>query len=437
MQSNEKFYVFDKKRQINGNHGKGFYFGDINYATSYYGDNYIACYLKITKLFDMYAEYDINEIKRIYSDYYHLVEDFIKKESEISYNGKIQGFVFYNYIGNINTLLISAGYDGIKHDFVYVVFEPNQIKLADGTNKTFNGRSDDIRESLNITERTEWNGYKVGDVISGDKLLELSGGNAYGKKDKKYILIQEPLSNYDYTRQDIYDNDEGYEKEQDEYIEKFKLNFLKTPPIPEEDDGLHRIVVAKELGYKTILMWKEITNESYVNSDGEYIEDDDKPSNTIIGQRYDAPYGFKCMNCDIETFMMMMDKWYSGDEYEYLADEGDWKLYTYKTELFSSDKKDLYWHTDNILKINSKDRIICTKEGAKIWDIKIRKSNLTAEQEMQIRFYEKDSKYYADRFIKLDYTKEGNPLIYLKTMDTKGVYKIEIYPDGTFKHIEE
>jgi hypothetical protein len=37
-----------------------------------------------------------------------------------------------------------------------------------------------------------------------------------------------------------------------------KQNFDKLPPIPEEGDGLHRIVVAKELGHNTILMWKKI-----------------------------------------------------------------------------------------------------------------------------------------------------------------------------------
>lgn len=37
-----------------------------------------------------------------------------------------------------------------------------------------------------------------------------------------------------------------------------KDNFYKTPPIPQEGDGMHRIIAAKELGYKTILMWKQI-----------------------------------------------------------------------------------------------------------------------------------------------------------------------------------
>jgi hypothetical protein len=36
-----------------------------------------------------------------------------------------------------------------------------------------------------------------------------------------------------------------------------KKDFNETPPIPYTGDGLHRIVSAKELGYKTILMWKE------------------------------------------------------------------------------------------------------------------------------------------------------------------------------------
>jgi hypothetical protein len=41
-------------------------------------------------------------------------------------------------------------------------------------------------------------------------------------------------------------------------LESMKDNFDKTPPIPEEGDGMHRIIAAKELGYETILMWKQI-----------------------------------------------------------------------------------------------------------------------------------------------------------------------------------
>lgn len=119
---------------------------------------------------------------------------------------------------------------------------------------------DFLNESYSPTERTEYDGYRVGDIIVSDGSKPYTGGNVFPIKGEKYQLVQKDLSEFNYTRQDLYDNDEGYEEEQDKWIEEMKQNFLETPPIPEEDDGLHRIVAAKELGYNTILMWKLIKN---------------------------------------------------------------------------------------------------------------------------------------------------------------------------------
>ena len=118
-----------------------------------------------------------------------------------------------------------------------------------------------IREYLteNI-ERTTYSGYKIGDIIDGSK-IDTGEGIGSGEKGFKYKLIQFPLSqlNYNYTRQDMYDNYDDIPKElEDIRLEKLKSEFEKTPPIPEEGDGLHIILAAKELGYKTILMWKQI-----------------------------------------------------------------------------------------------------------------------------------------------------------------------------------
>lgn len=119
-----------------------------------------------------------------------------------------------------------------------------------------------IREFLNENyipiERTEYDGYYVGDIIKSDGNEPYTGGNVFPIKGEKYQLVQKDLNDFDYSRQDLYDNDKGYEKEQDIWVEKMKKEFNHLPPIPEEDDGLHRIVAAKELGYKTILMWKRI-----------------------------------------------------------------------------------------------------------------------------------------------------------------------------------
>lgn len=117
---------------------------------------------------------------------------------------------------------------------------------------------DVLNESYPPTERIEYDGHHVGDIIVSDGIQPYTGDNVSPIKGEKYKLIQKDLLDFNYTRQDLYDNDKGYENEQDAWIKKMKQNFLKTPPIPEEDDGLHRIISAKELGYKTILMWKKI-----------------------------------------------------------------------------------------------------------------------------------------------------------------------------------
>lgn len=118
--------------------------------------------------------------------------------------------------------------------------------------------SDGLNEdSLSLPERTSFKGYKLGDIISGDKLDDLSG-NLVGNDKNNYMLTQQNLSKYPYTRQDLIDLDPEYADEEIWRLESMKQNFNKLPPIPQEGDGMHRIIAAKELGLKTILMWKKI-----------------------------------------------------------------------------------------------------------------------------------------------------------------------------------
>jgi hypothetical protein len=50
-----------------------------------------------------------------------------------------------------------------------------------------------------------------------------------------------------------------YAEEEIWRLENMKNNFQKTTPIPEEGDGLQRIIAAKELGHNRIIMWKRIS----------------------------------------------------------------------------------------------------------------------------------------------------------------------------------
>jgi len=111
-------------------------------------------------------------------------------------------------------------------------------------------------------ERTSWskNGkeYKVGDIIDGNKLDDLSGNLVGNKPNEKFVLIQEKLSKFDDSRKSLLAQEKGYEQEEIDRLESMKTDFDKTPPLPNEGDGMHRIIAAKELGHKTILMWKNI-----------------------------------------------------------------------------------------------------------------------------------------------------------------------------------
>jgi hypothetical protein len=113
-------------------------------------------------------------------------------------------------------------------------------------------------ESL-MNERTSFGEYKVGDTIVSDGWQPYTGGNVSPEKGQTYELVQQPLEFYNYIRKDLYTNSvEEYIDEENFIIDAMKDTFLETPPIPETEDGLHRIIAAKELGYKTILMWKKI-----------------------------------------------------------------------------------------------------------------------------------------------------------------------------------
>ena len=108
-------------------------------------------------------------------------------------------------------------------------------------------------------ERVGYGQFRVGQIIIADDDEPFTGDNVFPKVGKKYQLVQKELSSYNLTRDSIY-HSQGirYKADEDYRINTMKLDFHNTPPIPEEDDGMHRIVAAKELGYKTILMWKQI-----------------------------------------------------------------------------------------------------------------------------------------------------------------------------------
>jgi hypothetical protein len=148
--SDKKFSKFDINKEKGGFHGNGFYFAKIDLE---YGNVIYASYLKMKTPFDINGEYTVTEIKRILGKKYKDIKPTIEEEVEISYNGTVGGFVFYNFAGN--ELLQRAGYDGIIQANIAVVFSPSQIKSAAKNNGNFNPNSDNMNENIQFIELLE------------------------------------------------------------------------------------------------------------------------------------------------------------------------------------------------------------------------------------------------------------------------------------------
>lgn len=103
-------------------------------------------YNDLNKLLD-YTEF--GEEEGIYDYIYDILEE---KKIEVQF---IKGFEYQpalHYVLDVGNLsqsftkdIIELGFDGVIYGSEYVAFEPNQIKLADGTNTTFDKNNNDIR----------------------------------------------------------------------------------------------------------------------------------------------------------------------------------------------------------------------------------------------------------------------------------------------------
>jgi hypothetical protein len=128
--SNNEFNVFDIEKsdyREKGWFGKGFYFGESEEKVRQYGKIIKPYFLKLSNPF--------------YFDGHQ--KDFAEK-FDLDY------WENYNlYSNTIREKIIKLGYDGVVANSVwgveYVAFYPNQIKLADGTNTTFDTNNPDIR----------------------------------------------------------------------------------------------------------------------------------------------------------------------------------------------------------------------------------------------------------------------------------------------------
>jgi len=112
------FKTFNKFEKSNrGSYGEGFYFTQNEKTASNYGNIVLNLYCFIKEPFYL----DENSLKEWSEKYYNKNKSTLTKK------------------------LQKDGYDGVILQNEIVVFQANQIKLADGTNTTFDKNNNDIR----------------------------------------------------------------------------------------------------------------------------------------------------------------------------------------------------------------------------------------------------------------------------------------------------
>lgn len=125
-----EFYEFDTNKQLIGWLGKGFYFSKNKSEAKDYGKRLLKCFLNIKNPFVIKGDI-VNDDGTVTWG--------IGREGEIA---KKYGSVNPN---DISTTLKEFKNDGIIEGDMLSCFYSNQIKLADGTNTTFDKNNKDIR----------------------------------------------------------------------------------------------------------------------------------------------------------------------------------------------------------------------------------------------------------------------------------------------------
>ena len=171
----------------NKNSAERFSSGDLKRTGS--NPKTLNCFINIKKYYDKNTNDEIL-VDNYYQDYFEN-RPFIKKQSQknILKNKFKQYFWDLVSFGIVNeeplNFLIKKGYDGIIIDSdnnsnSYILFESNQIKLADGTNTTFDSNNSDIR--FDNGGETSISNIFWGKVAGGVLI--------YSKKTDRFLLLK-------------------------------------------------------------------------------------------------------------------------------------------------------------------------------------------------------------------------------------------------------
>jgi len=203
----------------------GMFFTDKKSSAEQFSEGYLKrqglnphikeCFLSMKKPFYKGVTRD-EAMEKEYWDEYFNDRPFIKKSTQKSILSNKGGFsqeiVTFGIVNeDAKNKLIKYGYDGIVFEaknkaMTYVVFRPEQIKLADGSNTTFDSNNPDIR-------------YESGGVINEDaqQLIDIISMNPKSDKYQKYKDTLREKYNIDF--------DSIYKDE--EYINNATLSDIK------------------------------------------------------------------------------------------------------------------------------------------------------------------------------------------------------------------
>ena len=188
--SNREFSIFDKNligsANDSGFYGKGFYFIYDSISVKQYGNIIKPYFLKIKNPVITYdSPKEFSTSIWIPKGAKNLIGQGLKPYEWQEWNFYLDD----NFSEKVTNYIREKGRDGIIAENVgeYVVYEPEQIKLADGSNTTFDGNNPDIR-------------YNDGGLIENELSIIIKGvtnENKYkGNYKKIFDLIEENITFY-------------------------------------------------------------------------------------------------------------------------------------------------------------------------------------------------------------------------------------------------
>lgn len=173
------FNIFTKKyigKNDYGYFGQGFYFGDINSAEAY----------SQTSLWNQIHN-TINPNGKVLKCFLNVRNPLIDSSDNLMQSQETSKDFTKNIIQEYDGI-IAITYKRFSPNTEYVVFEPNQIKLADGTNTTFDNNNPDIR-------------YNQGGNLKNNNMFETLG-KLFRPQNINYIAKEQNVSE-EYARMQL------------------------------------------------------------------------------------------------------------------------------------------------------------------------------------------------------------------------------------------